>query len=618
MTRLVASLAALAVALAGCGGAEPGTEPAAKVTFAAHVAPLVYRSCAPCHHDGGPAPFSLCSFDDVYKRRRQLVEVTAERLMPPWLPTHGDFVGDRRLTDEQIARLATWVETGAARGDEAAEPPAPRFASGWQLREPDVVVELPDTIEVPADGPEVFRNFVVAIPATADRYVGAVEIRPGSNAVHHAVLAVDSTGAARRRDAADPGPGFAGMDMAGALPPDGYFLGWTPGRAPRELPPEMGFALPPGGDLVLQLHLTPTGKRETFRPRIGLYLRDTAPTAVSFPLLLFAASIDLPAGADDVVVTDHVDLPVAVEVHSVYPHAHYLCTSMRASATLPGGERRVLFEIADWDFDWQDDYLFAEPVALPAGSRVEFAYRYDNSADNPDNPSRPPVRVRLGDRSTDEMANLTMQVTVADHDARRRLGEAAARRALEKRPDDHDKRVELAVLLREQRRLDEAIAELAAVREHAPDHPLALCELGNCHLAAGRTTEAEQAYARCAQQNPDHDHALVLLGSLLLRTGRYDDAARMLGEAARRQPGSAAVHGNLATAYLALNQLPLAERHYRLAIQRDPQQFQAWFNLGRILAATGRSDDARAALERARALRPADVRVQQALQQLAK
>jgi len=603
------------VATQGCG-ADPGSAAPSDVTFADDIAPLIYRACTPCHNPTGPAPFSLCSYEDAFKRRRQLAEVTGERLMPPWLPTHGDFVGDRRLDDDEIAALAAWAAADGARGDVEREPVCPEFADGWQLREPDLVVEFPDEVEVAAAGPERFRNFVAPIPAAANRVVAAVEIRPGSAAVHHAVLAVDASGSARARDASSPEPGFEGMDMAGALPPDGYFLGWTPGRAPRELPVGMGFGLPRGGDLVLQMHLTPTGKREAFRPRVGLYFREQPPTTISFPLLLFAEQIDLAAGAADVVVRDHVELPVAVEVHSVYPHAHYLCSSMRAWATLPNGDDKTLFEIERWDFDWQDDYLYRSPIALPAGSRVAFEYHYDNSADNPNNPSNPPVRVREGDRSVDEMANLTMQVTVSDQVARRRLGEASARRALEKRPADRDKRLELAILLRELQRIDEAIVEVTKLLGPAASAPEALCELGNCHLAAGRQPEAEEAYARCVRLNPGYHQARVHLGSLQLRGGRYQEAAQTLAEAAKHLPEMAALHSNLATAYLGLNQLPLAEHHYQLAIERAPAMFQAWFNLGRIQAATGRTTPARRSLQRAQALRPQDGRVRQALQQL--
>lgn len=607
---------AAALVLSTASGCGADKDNSAAVTFADDVAPLIYRSCTPCHNPAGPAPFTLCSYEDAFKRRRKLAKVVQEGLMPPWLPTHGDFVGDRRLSNAEIAMLTSWAAGEGARGNAADEPACPEYREGWQLREPDLVVTFPEAVEVPADGLELFRNFVVPVPAAADRVVAAVEIRPGSPAVHHALLVVDSTGSARARDAADPELGFSGMDMAGAKPPDGYFLGWTPGREPRELPIGMGFGLPRGGDLVLQLHLTPTGKRETFKPRIGFFFRDQQPTVVSFPLTMFAAGIDLPAGAADVVVRDHVDFPVSVKVHSVYPHAHYLCSSMRAWATLPNGDQLPLFEISRWDFDWQDDYFYAESISLPAGSRVNFEYHYDNSADNPDNPSRPPVRVREGDRSTDEMANLMMQLTVKDLGERRLLGEAVARRTLEKRPANHGTRIELAMLLRELGRIDDAMAEASKVPAAAPEAAEAIYELGNCHLAAGRMTEAEQTYARCVQKNPGFHEARVILGGLQLQLGRHEVAQRTLVEAVRYLPERADLQSNLATAYLALSQLTDAERHYRLAIEYDPGLFQAWFNLGRIQAATGRAQDARRSLRRAQQLRPQDARVRQVLKGL--
>ncbi len=579
MPRLLTLSLAL-LTLAACSSEAADSE----VTYAEHVAPLVYRSCTPCHRERGPGPFALQSYEDVFEHRAQIVEVTADRWMPPWLPTHGEFVDDRRLTEEEIATLAAWSRHGE-RGDPSKEPPCPEFGAGWQLGEPDLVVEFPELVTVAADGPERFRNFAAR---------------------------------RRRRDREDEEPGFEGMDMAGATPPDGYFLGWTPGRTPRELPEGMGFALPAGGDLVLQLHLTPIGKPESFRPRVGFYFRDTQPSAISFPLTLFADEIDLPAGADDVVIRDHLVVPVPVRICSVYPHAHYLCANMRGWATLPHGQRVELFEIPRWDFDWQDDYLYVEPVSLPAGAKIEFSYRYDNSANNPDNPSSPPVRVREGDRSVDEMANLTLQVLLENPDARRELGAAAARRALQKRPEDVDKRVELAVILREQGRIDDALTEVQKVLQARPTLPKALCEASTCQLQRGNAEEALLLLDRCIEHHPEQHQAHAQRGVLLLRAGRAAEAADALEEAVRLRPQLASLHTNLATAFLAGNELGRAEQHYRLALERNQGVFQAWFNLGRILAATNRRDDARAALLRAQQLRPADARVAEALRQLSR
>lgn len=602
----------LAVLLASCGDPTPSGGP----TFARDIAPIVYASCTPCHRPGQPVPFTLCSYQDVHKRGPKIVELTQTRLMPPWLPTHGDFVGDRRLPEASLLLLRQWVAAGAPRGDTATEPPCPQFPADWQLRQPDLVLTVPQQIEVAAAGEEQFRNFVVPVAIDAPRYVEAVEIRPGSAAVHHAVLAVDRTDRARQLDAADAAPGFPGMDMGNARPPDGNFLGWTPGKRAARCKPGMGWTLLPGDDLVLQLHLTPTGRREVLQPAIGLYFTDVAPRVVSFPLGMFVAAIDLPAGAADVVVGDHFVLPVPVLVHSIYPHAHYLCRRMEAWATTPGGERRELFRIERWDFDWQDDYTYRTPLVLPQGTRIDFEYHYDNSAANPANPSKPPRHVQLGDRSVDEMGTLTLQLTTADLADRRALGEASLRRGLEKRPGDAATTIELASLLRETGRVDQALASIASLCAREPRNADALCERGHCLAVAGQVEAAETAYAECLRLDPGQGTARVQLANILLRTGRVPSAIALYEEALQRGPESASLHNNLATACMASGQLERAEQHFKRTVELDPGFFQAWLNLGRVLAAAGRTGEAKAALLRAAALRPGDERTQQALQQL--
>lgn len=609
--RCPAIFTALVLA-ASCGDAgDPGVP-----TFADDIAHVVYTSCTPCHRPGGPTPFSLLDYGDVYKRRRQIVEVTQDRLMPPWLPSHGDFQDDRRLRDEQIALLSAWVEAGAPRGDAAREPARPEFPDGWQLREPDLVLTVDEDVVVQPAGPDAFRNLVVPVAVDRVRFVEAVEIQPGNPAVHHAVMAVDPTREARRLDALDPEPGFPGMIVGNARPPDGYFLGWTPGKRVNPQPEGMAWRLAPGNDIVLQLHLTPTGKREVVRPRVGLYFTDTPPTAVSYPLVLFQDDIDIPAGATDHVLRDHFVVPVAVRVHSVYPHAHYLCRRMRATATLPNGSERDLFRIDRWDFDWQDDYRFREPVELPAGTRLSFEYGYDNSAGNPQNPFRPPRRVRFGQESTDEMATLTLQLTTADVAARRLLAEASIRRDLEKVGYDAHLLLQLTGLLREMGRNDEAERALARVREREPDNPDALRELGLCLLADGRVEDAERVLTECLRRDPNQNVARVELGSILARSGRTGPAIALFEKALEASPGLAPVHNNLATAYFAEGRLDRAERHYRRAVALDEGYFGAWFNLGRVLAGLGRKQEARVALLKARELRPGLPEVEQALRGL--
>lgn len=603
---------ALLVLAAACGEQGASSGP----TFAGEVAEIVYSSCTPCHRPGGPTPFSLLGYADVYKRRKQIIEVTRDRLMPPWLPSHGDFVGDRRLSNERIALLQRWVEDGAPRGDAAAEPPCPEFPAGWQLREPDLVLNLDRELVVPASGPDTFRNFVIPVGIEAVEFVEAVEIQPGSTSVHHAVLAVDPTRESRRLDALDAEPGFPGMVVGNAVPPDGHFLGWTPGKRVRPEKKGMAWRLWPGHDLVLQLHLTPTGKRETLRPRIGLYFTDVEPVVVSYPLVLFSEKIDIPPGVGDYVVRDHFVTPVPVSVHSIYPHAHYLCRQMRATVTLPGGASRDLFRIDRWDFDWQDDYRFREPVHLPAGTRVNFEYRYDNSEANPQNPFNPPRWVRFGQESTDEMGTLTLQVTTADADARKALVEANLRRDLEKLDYDAGLLLRLTGLLREMNRNDEALRTVERVRRREPEHVGGLRELGLCLALAGRMPDAERVLAECVNRDPSQNAARMELASILARSGRTRRAIELFEEALKISPSLAPLHNNLATACFAEGKLERAERHYRRAIALDDEYFGAWFNLGRVLAGMGRKGDARVALLRARELRPGHAGVEQAFREL--
>ncbi|MCA8965058.1 MAG: tetratricopeptide repeat protein [Planctomycetes bacterium] len=600
------------VLAASCGGDGGVAAPA----YAEHVAPLILRSCAPCHRPGEPAPFSLLTFADVHKKREQIVEVTGARLMPPWLPTHGDFVGDRRLQPAEIELLRRWVENGAPRGDEAAEPKPPVFASGWQLREPDLVVTAPQPLVVEAGGGDVFRNLVIPLDLDGVKFVSAVEIRPGNRAVHHAVLAVDPTFESRRLEALDETPGYPGMAMGGALPPDGHFLGWTPGKRTRPSPPGQAFRLWPGHDLVLQVHVQPTGKREVVQPQIGLYFTNEAPTVQMFPLALFNADIDIPAGEASYRVRDELTLPVATSVHAVYPHAHYLGRSMRALAILPNGSERVLLAIDRWDFDWQDDYRCVAPIALPAGARLVMDYVYDNSEANAANPNRPPVRVRFGQRSLDEMATLTFSVTVGDLEQRQWLQRALLRHDLDKEPEAGNLWLQLAGLERERGDHDAALVAIARAERFHPDRATVHAEWGRCLEAAGRVEDAVRHYREALDIDNTNGMANAQLGAILARAGDSKTAREHFKIALLSMPNVAVLHHNYATASFSEGDLADAELHYSRALQIDPQYFSAWLLLGRVLLERGDKDRAREALQQAAALAPDDPAVARLRRQL--
>ena len=618
----------LALAATACGRARSDPAPASPppvepVTFNRHVAPIVYRNCAPCHRPGEAGPFSLLSYADVRKRADQIARVTASRYMPPWPPAagYGEFVGERRLRDDEIALLQRWFREGAPEGAPSDAPAPPHFTEGWQLGPPDLVVEMKETYTVPAEGGDVFRNLVLPVPVKGTRYVRALELRPGDKkVVHHANVLVDSTGAARRRDASDPGVGFAGMDVeleSDRFEPDSHFLFWKPGTAAVTEPPGMAWRLDEGTDLVLNMHLQPTGKPEPIRPTVGLYFTDEAPT--KFPMLLqleHDGAIDIPAGESRFVVDDHYDLPVDVEVLGVYPHAHYLGRDVQGYATLPDGTKKWLVWIRDWDFAWQAVYRFARPVSLPRGSRVEMRITYDNSAANVRNPNDPPRRVVAGNRSTDEMGHLWIQVLPHQRDDRWVLQETFMRRRLEKYPGDFVAHANLAAALEERGRRDEAIAEYRQALRARPKSAAVLNNLGAALQASGRLDEAMASYREAVRAQPDYANARHNLGGALVQKGDFAEALPYLREAVRAQPGDAGAHNNLGGALLAMGRVDEAIGELGRAAEIDPGSLNAHYNLGRALAARGRTREAVAHLEQALRISPGDDDVRQALAEL--
>jgi len=376
----------------------------AEITFTRDVAPIVFTNCVACHREGEVGPFSLTDYTSVAKRGKQIMEVIDERLMPPWMPsqTHGEFEGQRSLTDKEKETIRKWLAAGSPEGDSTELPPLPPATNGWRLGEPDMIVEMPVEFELRADGADVFQCFVIPVDIPEDKFVAAIDFVPGnSKIVHHSILFLDNNGVARKRDAATPEVGYSTFGGPG-FAPTGSLGGWSPGKTPRKLAGGMGRYFQKGSDILMQIHYHPSGKVEKDRSKAAIYFIDK-PKNVAADIWVADHSHNIPAGESDYKVKASYKLNQELQMLGVVPHMHLLGRSMTAVAKLPDGTSRELVNVPNWDFDWQDDYRFTTPFRLPKDTVIEVEAIYDNSENNPSNPSSPPQRVTWGEETTNEM-----------------------------------------------------------------------------------------------------------------------------------------------------------------------------------------------------------------------
>lgn len=390
----------------------------ATVTFTRDVAPILFKNCASCHRPGEVAPFPLLTYQDAKKRARQIAMVTSSRFMPPWKadPNYGEFHDAMILSQQQIDTLKRWAEAGAPEGDRADLPPAPRFTQGWTLGEPDLILEPAETYTLGPEGSDEYRCFVIPSNLKKDRYISAMEVRPGNNAVvHHVLVFLDTTGKARELDARDPAPGYTAFGGIG-FTPSGSLGGWAPGNLPRHLPENIGILIPAGADVVLQVHYHRSGKPEKDRTKIGLYFTRKEVDKQLRIMPVVSLRLRIPPGEANYITKASMPVLYDITVHQVTPHMHLLGREMTVTGVLPDGTQKPLVRIPDWDFNWQTTYALKQPLRLPKGSSIQLVARYDNSDKNPRNPSNPPRPVGWGEATTDEMCIAFVAYTIdAEH-----------------------------------------------------------------------------------------------------------------------------------------------------------------------------------------------------------
>lgn len=383
----------------------------ARPTFTKDVAPILFANCSNCHRPDEVGPFPLLTYQDARKRAKQIVRVTETKTMPPWKPegAHDVFKNARLLTDAQVAVLKAWSEAGSPEGSAEDLPPRPKFPVGWHLGEPDLVLTVAKPFTIPAEGPDIYVHFVMPLEFKVDKYVLAAQVLPSNRRVaHHGVPMLDGSGTARKlakKHGGDQYPNFGGPGFL----PRGFLPGYAPGQTTRvDTSDDRGITLGKGQDVVLQMHYHPTGKEETDQPRLGLYFTDKKPRRSPGVILMASEDVNIPPGDNAYKRSDTFKVPVDFEVRDVWGHMHMIGKRVEVWAKLPDGTRKDLLLISDWDFNWQDTYTYAKPLVLPKGTLVTAEFTWDNTADNPRNPNRPPKRVTLGEGSKDEMSGLIL------------------------------------------------------------------------------------------------------------------------------------------------------------------------------------------------------------------
>lgn len=394
------------------GTQQLGTVQNGTPTFATDVAPIIWKHCVGCHRDGEIASFTLTSYDDVSSNAKSVKRAVESGYMPPWKPAagYGNFADKRGLTQQEISTITQWIDGGAPEGDASKTPPLPQFNNGSQLGTPDLVLKMSEVWRQPGDSKDIYRNFVLPTNLTQNKTISAIEFRPGNKkVVHHALMFVDTSGAARAEDAKDPLPGYSGFGGPGVNVLTNL-LGWVPGATPRFFPKSIGVTLPKGSDIILQLHYAPTTTPEDDQSSLNIFFakepadREISQTSIG-PLNMLNGPLVIPADSVKKFVGTIKPAVIRADVSllAIAPHMHLLGKDCRAYAITPKGDTIHLIKINDWDFHWQGYYMFKNLLMIPKSSTIYYEATYDNTTNNPENPNTPPKTVRWGESTNDEM-----------------------------------------------------------------------------------------------------------------------------------------------------------------------------------------------------------------------
>ena len=369
-----------------------------KVTFANQVVRIFQQSCQQCHRPGQMAPMSLLTYQEARPWAKSIKQKVQGREMPPWHadPRYGEFVNDRRLTDEEVDTIVRWVDSGAPRGNAADMPEPLSFPEGWSIGEPDLVLSMSRPYTVRASGRDTFEYFNIDTRLTEDRFVSAVEILPGdARVVHHVLAYVHQNDDFNFRDEES---WSRSIGRGGTM-----LIEYAVGNKGDIFPPGSGRLLKKGSRLLLQIHYHPYGEQTQDVTRVGLrfHPRGTQHRRI-ISRWIGTHSIGIPPNTRNVASRSSYTFRQAVNIISFQPHMHCRGQAMIAEVFYPDGQHEILCSVPNYDFNWQTTYTFTTPPYLPAGTRMVVTGLHDNTKSNPNNPN-PNAYVTWGQSTNDEM-----------------------------------------------------------------------------------------------------------------------------------------------------------------------------------------------------------------------
>lgn len=377
------------------------------VTFSKDVAPILQKNCQGCHRPGEAAPMSLRTYQEARPWARAMKQAVLAKKMPPWFADaqYGHFRNDRSLPQKDIDTLVSWVDAGAPEGDPKDLPQPLAFVDGWNIGQPDMVLEMPEPFQVPASGTIEYQYVVLPYKFTEDRWVQMAEVRPGNRAMVHHVIAYIRDGSSKWMRDKKPGELFVPeADANGNRPSlNGDLLsGFAPGLPPSILEPGQGRLIKAGSDIVLQLHYTANGHAGEDRTKVGVIFCKQAPHERVMTLAASNSKFTIPPGDPNYQVDASFELGHDAKLSALLPHMHLRGKDFQYRLVYPSGETETILRVPHYDFGWQLWYQPVSDIVLPKGTQIAATAHFDNSLNNPHNPDSTKA-VTWGDQSWEEM-----------------------------------------------------------------------------------------------------------------------------------------------------------------------------------------------------------------------